>query len=33
VQRIYDTVEGRPERIELNLYITGRDEDLEETSA
>jgi succinate dehydrogenase / fumarate reductase iron-sulfur subunit len=27
VQRIYDTVEGRPERIELNLYISGYDED------
>jgi succinate dehydrogenase / fumarate reductase iron-sulfur subunit len=33
VRRIYDTVEGRDERIELNLYITGRDEDLEETQA
>ena len=27
VQRIYDTVEGRDERIELNLYISGVDED------
>jgi succinate dehydrogenase / fumarate reductase, iron-sulfur subunit len=26
VQRIYDTVESRPERYELNLYITGYDE-------
>jgi succinate dehydrogenase / fumarate reductase, iron-sulfur subunit len=27
VQRIYDTVESRDERDELNLYITGYDED------
>ncbi len=27
VQRIYDTVEGRDERYELNLYIEGADED------
>jgi succinate dehydrogenase / fumarate reductase iron-sulfur subunit len=27
VQRIYDKVEARDERIELNLYITGYDED------
>jgi succinate dehydrogenase / fumarate reductase, iron-sulfur subunit len=27
VQRIYDTVEGREERLDLNLYITGYDED------
>lgn len=27
VKRIYDIVEGRDERIELNLYITGTDED------
>jgi succinate dehydrogenase / fumarate reductase iron-sulfur subunit len=26
VQRIYDKVESRPERYELNLYITGEDE-------
>ena len=26
VQRIYDKVESRPERYELNLYITGYDE-------
>ena len=26
MQRIYDTVEGREERYELNLYITGYDE-------
>jgi succinate dehydrogenase / fumarate reductase, iron-sulfur subunit len=30
VQRIYDTVESRPERYELNLYISGYDE-VEET--
>jgi succinate dehydrogenase / fumarate reductase iron-sulfur subunit len=29
VQRIYDTVESRPERFELNLYVTGTDEDAE----
>ena len=33
VQRIYDTVEGRDRRIELNLYISGYDEDVEETTA
>ncbi len=27
VQRIYETVEGRDERYELNLYISGYDED------
>src|SRR5919106_440650 len=27
VQRIYDTVEGHDDRYELNLYITGYDED------
>jgi succinate dehydrogenase iron-sulfur subunit len=27
VQRIYQTVESRPERYELNLYISGEDED------
>jgi succinate dehydrogenase / fumarate reductase, iron-sulfur subunit len=26
VQRIYDTVESRPERYELNLYVSGKDE-------
>jgi succinate dehydrogenase / fumarate reductase iron-sulfur subunit len=30
VQRIYDKVESRPERYELNLYITGYDEVNEE---
>ncbi len=29
VQRIYEKVEGRDTRLELNLYITGYDEDLE----
>jgi succinate dehydrogenase iron-sulfur subunit len=29
VRRIYDTVEGHDERYELNLYITGYDEDEE----
>jgi succinate dehydrogenase / fumarate reductase iron-sulfur subunit len=33
VKKIYETVEARPERVELNLYITGRDEDLEEGTA
>jgi succinate dehydrogenase / fumarate reductase iron-sulfur subunit len=28
VKAIYDAVEGRDERIELNLYLTGYDEDL-----
>jgi succinate dehydrogenase / fumarate reductase iron-sulfur subunit len=27
VRRIYDAVEGRDERVELNLYIAGYDED------
>jgi succinate dehydrogenase / fumarate reductase iron-sulfur subunit len=27
VKRIYQTVESRPERYELNLYISGEDED------
>jgi succinate dehydrogenase / fumarate reductase iron-sulfur subunit len=29
VQRIYQKVEGRDERLELNLYITGYDEDVD----
>jgi succinate dehydrogenase / fumarate reductase iron-sulfur subunit len=29
VQRIYEKVESKPERLELNLYITGYDEDEE----
>ena len=33
VQRIYDRVEGKPERYELNLYITGFDEDNDEPVA
>ena len=28
VKRIYDEVEGRDERLEFNIYISGRDEDL-----
>jgi succinate dehydrogenase / fumarate reductase, iron-sulfur subunit len=27
VKRIYETVEGRPERYELNLYVSGEDEE------
>jgi succinate dehydrogenase / fumarate reductase iron-sulfur subunit len=27
IKRIYDEVEGRAERDEFNIYITGRDED------
>jgi succinate dehydrogenase / fumarate reductase iron-sulfur subunit len=33
VQRIFEKVEGRDERIELNLYITGKDEDNEPAPA
>jgi succinate dehydrogenase / fumarate reductase iron-sulfur subunit len=29
IKKIYETVEGREQRFELNLYITGYDEDLE----
>ncbi len=32
VQRIYDAVEGREERYELNLYIEGADEDTDAAS-
>jgi succinate dehydrogenase / fumarate reductase iron-sulfur subunit len=28
IRRIYDEVEGQEERLELNLYITGDDEEL-----
>ena len=28
VKKIYDTLEGRDERDEFNIYISGRDEDL-----
>ena len=28
IKRIYETVEGRDERQEFNIYISGRDEDL-----
>ena len=33
VKRIFDTVEGREERVDLNLYITGYDEEEEKTGA
>jgi len=33
VKRIYKKVEGRDERLELNLYITGYDEDVEGAQA
>jgi succinate dehydrogenase / fumarate reductase iron-sulfur subunit len=33
VKQIYKTVEERPERYELNLYVTGYDEDNEPTTA
>jgi succinate dehydrogenase / fumarate reductase iron-sulfur subunit len=32
VKRIYQTVENRPERYELNLYISGEDEDQDDTA-
>ena len=31
VQKIYAKVEGRPQRYELNLYVSGEDEDAEQT--
>jgi succinate dehydrogenase / fumarate reductase iron-sulfur subunit len=31
VKRLFDTVEGRSERVELNLYVTGYEDDPEET--
>ncbi len=33
VKRIYKTVEGRPERYELNLYVSGEDEENEPATA
>jgi succinate dehydrogenase / fumarate reductase iron-sulfur subunit len=33
VKRIYDTVEQRPQRYELNLYISGEDEDSDTPAA
>jgi succinate dehydrogenase / fumarate reductase iron-sulfur subunit len=33
VKKIYETVEGREQRYELNLYVTGHDEDVEEPIA
>ncbi len=32
VQSIYETVETRPERYELNLYVSGSDEDDDATA-
>jgi succinate dehydrogenase / fumarate reductase iron-sulfur subunit len=31
VKKIYEKVEGKPERYELNLYVSGEDEDAEQT--
>ncbi|HEX5307771.1 MAG TPA: 4Fe-4S dicluster domain-containing protein, partial [Solirubrobacteraceae bacterium] len=33
VQRIHETVESRPERYELNLYVVGEDEETETVAA
>jgi succinate dehydrogenase / fumarate reductase iron-sulfur subunit len=33
VQKIYEKVESKPERYELNLYVSGEDEDAEPTPA
>jgi succinate dehydrogenase / fumarate reductase, iron-sulfur subunit len=33
VKKIYKTVESRPERYELNLYVSGEDEDAEQSPA
>ena len=33
VKQIFDDIEGREERIELNLYVTGYEDDPEETEA
>jgi succinate dehydrogenase / fumarate reductase iron-sulfur subunit len=33
VQRIYEKVESRPERYELNLYVSGEDEEVETPAA
>jgi succinate dehydrogenase / fumarate reductase, iron-sulfur subunit len=33
VKKIYETVEGKPKRYELNLYVTGYDEDVEDAVA
>ena len=33
VRRIYQTVEGRPQRHELNLYVSGEDEDQDAAAA
>jgi succinate dehydrogenase / fumarate reductase iron-sulfur subunit len=31
VEKIYEKIEGKPERYELNLYVSGEDEDAEQT--
>jgi succinate dehydrogenase / fumarate reductase iron-sulfur subunit len=33
VKKIYEKVEGKPERYELNLYVSGEDEDTEQVPA
>ncbi len=33
VKQIYDIVEGRDERLELNLYISGSEDDLADAPA
>ncbi|HZU40656.1 MAG TPA: succinate dehydrogenase/fumarate reductase iron-sulfur subunit [Solirubrobacteraceae bacterium] len=33
IKRVFDTVEGRSERVELNLYVTGYEDEPEEASA
>jgi succinate dehydrogenase / fumarate reductase iron-sulfur subunit len=33
VKRIYETIEGRQQRYELNLYVSGTDEDTDESPA
>jgi hypothetical protein len=33
VKKIYEKVEGKPERYELNLYVSGEDEEPEPTPA
>jgi hypothetical protein len=33
VKGIYEKVEGKPQRYELNLYVSGEDEDTEQTPA
>jgi len=33
VKQIFDTIEGREERVELNLYVVGYEDDPEHTHA